>query len=182
MTISYSVDEIMSFGPCITYPRDRVEALWSGRERMTLLEILDLPIPADNRVWVICLAPPIGWLDRVVDRAVRTHALGCGIPAVETWAARWLSGENRSHIAAAAMRSRSAAATWTEATWIAAAWAVAAAEAAGWCSSRALGGSRRSACEAAARSAAQAWGSQVEYARQVEDARELLAQEAPCDC
>jgi len=40
------------------------------------------------------------WLERVVTRAVTTHALHCGVPAVEQWAMRWLSGENRTARAA----------------------------------------------------------------------------------
>lgn len=38
--------------------------------------------------------------NRTADRAVRNHCLTCGIPEVETWATKWLSGENRKEKAA----------------------------------------------------------------------------------
>jgi hypothetical protein len=66
------------------------------------------------------------WLDVLVTRAVRSHALRCGVPTVEEWAARWLSGEDRTARAAAAAAWAAAEATWAEA----AAWAARAARAA----------------------------------------------------
>ena len=38
--------------------------------------------------------------NRAADRQVRAHCLHCGAPTVERWAARWLSGEDRSVAAA----------------------------------------------------------------------------------
>jgi hypothetical protein len=35
-------------------------------------------------------------VDTFVDRAVETHCLSCGVPAVELWAAKWLDGSDRS--------------------------------------------------------------------------------------
>ena len=55
-------------------------------------------------------------LDKIVTRAnatadavVRDHCLNCGIKVVKEWAARWLSGEDRSADAAAAARAAAAA-------------------------------------------------------------------------
>ena len=52
MTIT--VNDIMALPPCSDYPRERVEALWGDRESLTRSEILDLPIPAADRVWAGC--------------------------------------------------------------------------------------------------------------------------------
>jgi len=178
---SYSIDEIMSHHPCAAYPRERVEALWGGRERMTLAEILDLPIPAADRVWVIRLNPPDGWADRVADRAVRTHAMGCGIIEVEDWAARWLSGDDRSlRSVGEAIGEARRAEDARNANAAAAAWAVAAAAwASGWGGEDDFLRAADHATNAAARAAGMAAD---EYGQQVQDARDLLAQEAPCDC
>lgn len=49
----------------------------------------------------------------IVTSAIVAHALDCGVPVVEEWAAKWLSGEDRSAWEAAA-----AAAAWAaEAAW-----------------------------------------------------------------
>ena len=53
-----TVDDVMAKKPCDEYPRERVEELWGGRESLTLTEILDLVIPAEDRI-----------------RAVREHGL-----------------------------------------------------------------------------------------------------------
>lgn len=62
-------------------------------------------------------------IERIVARAVETHALHCGIDTVEAWARAWLSGEDRSEAAARA----AAGAAWAaaRAAWVAA-WAAAA--------------------------------------------------------
>jgi len=66
-------------------------------------------------------------IEVIVTSAIVEHALDCGVEAVEKWAARWLSGEDRSAWAA---RAAAAAAAAVEAAR-AAAWAArAAAEAA----------------------------------------------------
>jgi len=48
-----TVDDIMAHYPCDEYPRERVEELWSGKESLTLTEILDLDIPAEDRIWAV---------------------------------------------------------------------------------------------------------------------------------
>jgi hypothetical protein len=62
---------------------------------------------------------------RIVTRAVETHALHCGVPKVEQWARRWISGEDRSAAAALEAEKAAEAAGCTEAeeTAQAAAWA-----------------------------------------------------------
>ena len=187
---SWTIDEMLAERPCEEYTQERITELWAGRERLSLLEILDLPILAKDIVWVICrrnaLTPEqqAEWLECIVTRAIRNHALNCGIPTVEAWAQNWLDGTDRSSTAAAAWAAWTAvwaseaawearAATWTAwaaaaaraaEAWAAAAWAVeAAAAAAAW-----------TAQAAAARAAA---ARAAERERQVQDCREILTQE-----
>jgi hypothetical protein len=47
-----TVDEVMAWGPCDGYPRERVEELWAGRN-LTALEILDLKVPGKDRLWAV---------------------------------------------------------------------------------------------------------------------------------
>lgn len=102
----YTVDQVLALRPCATYTRERITALWAGREALSVLEMLDLDIPAANRLWVAWRTLPAvhaqAALDRIVTRAVRTHALVCGVPAVEAWAVRWLDGSDRTEAAGAA--------------------------------------------------------------------------------
>ena len=48
-----TVDDIMAKKPCDEYPRERIEELWGGKEDLTLMEILDLDIPAEDRIWAV---------------------------------------------------------------------------------------------------------------------------------
>ena len=73
---------------------------------MTLLEVLtrrDGPwrrVPAVDRLWPFFLAAPVAAkavvANRAADRQVRAYCLHSGVDAVERWAARWLSDEDRS--------------------------------------------------------------------------------------
>ena len=49
-----TIDQIMAREPCEEYPRERVEELFAGRESLTALELLDLEIPFQDRLWVFC--------------------------------------------------------------------------------------------------------------------------------
>jgi hypothetical protein len=69
---------------------------------LSVLDILDLPIPAEDRIWASLQSGdhvPVA-VEAIVRRAVESHAVGCGIPEVEEWAQRWLSGEDRTTEAA----------------------------------------------------------------------------------
>ena len=46
-----TVDDIMEREPCEGYPRERVEELWGGKNTLTLTEILNLGVPAADRIW-----------------------------------------------------------------------------------------------------------------------------------
>lgn len=116
---SWTVDEMLAEEPCDRYDRERIAKLCAGKPSLTLLEILDHPdIPDEDKVWVACRDKnPTRHvaIEVIVTRCVTNHALHCGIPAVEAWAQKWLSGEDRSSRAAvwasrvAAWPSRAAA-------------------------------------------------------------------------
>jgi len=103
-----TVSDIMSLNPCGAYPESRVRELWGDRESLTLVEILQLDIPAEDRIWVltrdgVCSRDVlVAWMNRVADRAVRSYCLECGIAAVEAWARGWLDGTDRTRGAAEA--------------------------------------------------------------------------------
>jgi len=113
--------------PCDKYDRERIAKLCAGKPSLTLLEILDHPdIPDEDKVWVACRDKnPTRHvaIEVIVTRCVTNHALHCGIPAVEAWAQKWLSGEDRSSRAAArasrvaAWPSRAAALAAWNAEW-----------------------------------------------------------------
>ena len=51
--ISVTVDDVMSWKPCKEYTRERVTALFAGRETITALDVLDMDIPARDRLQVV---------------------------------------------------------------------------------------------------------------------------------
>lgn len=92
------------------YSDANLEKIFRGRKSLTIKEVLRLRIPDADKVWV-ATRPGVmtrdqasAWLDLVITRAVRTHALRCGTESVEEWARRWLSGEDRTTAAAEAAR------------------------------------------------------------------------------
>ena len=98
-----TVEQVMNLNPCRAYPESRVRELWQGKDALTLVEILRLPIPELDRIWVltrpnVCDRDPLlRWVNGVADRAVRNHCLNCGNEVVEAWAHRWLDGTDRSY-------------------------------------------------------------------------------------
>jgi hypothetical protein len=178
-------EQLLSWDPCCRkegerYSDENLDKLFGGREALTPQDVAQLGIPPADFVWVWTRPGALPddvrqrWIDRVVRRAVEAHALKCGIPEVEEWAERWISGEDRSRSAsrsaAEAVRAARAAeraalaakgATW--ATWCAAlaAGAAAWAEEAAW----------------AAWSAVEAAEAAVEQQKQVEDLLHILAEE-----
>jgi hypothetical protein len=167
---SLNIEQIMAFEPC--YSRAEVEAVFNGRESLTLAEILTADIPPEDRIWVLTRPGVMTpeqvktFCDKTADRAVRNYCLNSGIKAVEEWAAKWLSGEDRTAGAAywaansAAMAANSAAYSAARAAyWAAKAADSAAREAAYW------------AADSAAYSAAMA----AEREAQVADLLEIIA-------
>ena len=102
---------------CPEYTDERLVELAAGRASITVAESLDLPIPAEDRVWLLTRPEVLPtsirreWIEVMASRAVRSHASVCGIAEVEEWAARWLAGEAEARTLAAA-KAAAAAAAW----------------------------------------------------------------------
>ena len=78
-----TVDQIMAFGPCHDYPRERVAALWAGRDSLTAAEIAALEIPDTDRVWALCR-----WLGEISPTSTRLFACDCADRALSRFAGR----------------------------------------------------------------------------------------------
>ena len=120
--------DILSMKPCSTYT---LEFIQTFGETMSAVEILKLDaVPLADRSWFAAHLPAkyvALWREQFLTRCITNHGLGCGIPEVEQWAAKWLSGEDRSQAAAEAAAEAAWAATWAAAEAVA--WAVVVAEA-----------------------------------------------------
>lgn len=51
--MTVTVDDVMSWEPCKEYSRERVTALFAGRKTITALDVLDMDIPAEDRLWAV---------------------------------------------------------------------------------------------------------------------------------
>ena len=156
-------DQVIGWGPCSEYQEDggaRLLELYPSKEAELLDILRDVRIPEEDRVWLGCHALPWETIKPVVEgwveRAIRRCLGKSGIPEWETWAEKWLSGEDRSWRAAAAWAAEAgagAARAWAAGAWAARAWA---AEAAAW------------AAEAAA------WAAREEEKKQLEEITEVV--------
>ena len=108
---SYTVDEMMAFRP--RYSREQVADLWAGRERLSLLEILDLDIPAADRIWGTTRSGDHlpAFAAMVAARAVRNHLSGADGTAEAAASAWWAE--------AAAEAAAAAGCVWEAAEWVA---------------------------------------------------------------
>ena len=104
---TYTLSDVRAMRPCQpTYTTSYLTDLFAGRETVTILDVFDAPIPDADKVWfavqpgVITKMQIDEFLERTVTRAVTNQALNCGVPEVEEWAKKWLSGEDRSARAA----------------------------------------------------------------------------------
>ncbi len=102
MMQTWTVEEMWAHEPPC-YTKERLIELWAGRESLSVLDILDLDIPATDRMWAVLQAgdhvkPTV---EVIVTRAVKTHALPC--PTTAEWARKWLSGDDRTYAADAAV-------------------------------------------------------------------------------
>jgi len=200
---TYTIAAVQSMRPCQpTYTTSYLTDLFAGRETVTILDVFDAPIPDADKVWfavqpgVITKMQIDEFLERTVTRAVTNHALHCGVPEVEEWAKKWLSGEDRSARAAyaaaraayaaayAAARAADVADAAADAAYAAARAADAAADAAARAADVADAAARAAdvadaaarADRAAARAAADA-AYAAERARQVDDLRHIVTRE-----
>jgi hypothetical protein len=174
-----------------TYSDERVLALTGGRSSLTLREVLALPVPPRDLVWLACHALDAEtrqrWVERTVACAVTAHALHCGDAEVEAWAWAWLDGSDRSADAADSARAASARAAYGAAYAAAAAAyaydaadaayafaADAAADAAAYAAAYAYDAADAHAARAARAAAAHAAAArEAEYRRQIADLLEL---------
>ena len=46
-----TIDTVMSWGPCEAYTRQRVTKLFAGRKTVSALNILDMGIPDEDKIW-----------------------------------------------------------------------------------------------------------------------------------
>jgi hypothetical protein len=96
---------MLAENPCEKYTRERLEKLMAGRERISLLEVFDLDIPNEDKVWVACRPDAFaGQFECIVEKIVRpcVEKYALTHPATKEWAEKWLSGEDRTVEAARA--------------------------------------------------------------------------------
>ena len=76
---TWTVKQMLEKKPCEQYTEEVLTKLWAGREKVTLLDIIDMDIPDADKLWG-------AWrgltkrqadlvLDKVVNRAITNHAL-----------------------------------------------------------------------------------------------------------
>ena len=74
-----TVDAVMEWEPCEEYTREVVSNLFGGRETLTALEILDRPIPAQDRLWAVLRQ------DFIPDRELRMLACDFAEAVLPIW-------------------------------------------------------------------------------------------------
>lgn len=90
-----TVENVMALNPCSDYPRERVQELWGKRKSLSLRQILTLPIPEIDRIWVMTQpgVMELGALrvvvTKIVTRAVKNYALPH--PATQKWGIIYLT-------------------------------------------------------------------------------------------
>lgn len=102
MTHKYTLDYVLGLNPC--YDETRILSLAAGRSEISYTEVPELPVSPEDLCWLLWRGPDpeitARALELTITRCVTNHAMKYGIPAVELWAWRWLSGEDRSEAAA----------------------------------------------------------------------------------
>jgi hypothetical protein len=187
LTDGASVEDVLSWYPCEKYDRERITALWAGRKRLTALDILDLPIPIEDRFWAVLRPKMIPdpllweWACWCAERALLHERKEGREPDPRSWAAiearrAWLRGEiddEALRAAWAAARDAARDAAWDaaraarDAAWDAAgdaAWDAA------WAARDAARAAARDAARAAARDAAR----DAEREWQMDELRRML--------
>jgi len=167
-----TVDNIMAKKPCEEYPRERVEELWGGKNTLTLTEILDLDIPAEDRIWAVTrfLPKEENW----------QFARWCALQVTHLWdcpdvVKQYLETGDKSIRDAACEAAWNATlnAAWL-AAWNAADAAQAAAQAAAWNAADAADAADAAHAAAAHSAAAHAAARGEERQKQIEKLREML--------
>jgi len=102
--MTVTVDDVMSWEPCKEYSRERVTALFAGRETITAFDVLDMDIPAEDRLWAVLReemvpAPVLHeFACRIAEAALSQESMAGREPDPRSWAAidakrKWLRGE-----------------------------------------------------------------------------------------
>jgi hypothetical protein len=102
--LSITAKEMKKLRPCEGYTLKRIEALWAGRDRLTALDILDLQIPAEDKLWGIFheeLIPPRQLWEltcQIAEAALNRERAAGREPDSRSWAAiaarrGWVRGE-----------------------------------------------------------------------------------------
>ena len=113
---SVTVDDVMAWRPC--YRRAKVKRLFADRDRLTALDILDLDIPPQDRLWAVLRDP-------FMSAPLRTQfAADCAERVLHIYEARY-PGDDRPRRAIAAARTGIGAAAAYAAPASAAAYAAA---------------------------------------------------------
>ncbi len=95
-----TVDQVMSYGPC--YKADKIEALFAGREAISLHDVAEMDIPGKDKVWLFCQKDVLNtdieakWHETIVTRAIKTALAVYNEPSYVKWAENWLNGNDRS--------------------------------------------------------------------------------------
>ena len=130
--LTCTIDEVLLWEPCEEYDRERIIDLFAGRETITALDILDLGISDEDKLWAVLRpelipAPTLHELAcRFAEAALSKERSAGREPDPRSWAAieakrAWLRGEATDEELRAA---RVAAEDVPEAAWTAA-WAAA---------------------------------------------------------
>ena len=100
--MTVTVDDVMSWEPCKEYSRERVTALFAGRETITAFDVLDMDIPAEDRLWAVLRMVPDPILHefacRIAEAVLMRERRAGREPDPRSWAAidakrKWLRGE-----------------------------------------------------------------------------------------
>ena len=180
MTLRVTINQVMDWEPCEEYTRERVAKLYGRRKYLNALQILDLDIPAEDRIWAVCheeLVDPTTLrlfacreaelaLNRVKRRGGKVDPRSREAIRVARRYARGQATDEELAAAEAAATAAAAGATWAAwAAWAAeAAWAAAEAS---WAAAWAAAWAAESAAMAAGAAEAAAWAAQVRRLRRM---------------
>ena len=123
-----TVDKVMSWVPCREYTRNRITKLFAGREALSALNVLELDIPASDKLWAVLREEMLSaealhkFACRVAEYALMKERKEGREPDPRSWAAieakrKWLRGEITN--GELAMARAAAAATWDVANVVA---------------------------------------------------------------
>lgn len=99
-----TVDKVMSWVPCREYTRNRITKLFAGREALSALNVLELDIPASDKLWAVLREEMLSaealyeFACRVAEHALMKARKEGREPDLRSWAAiaakrKWLRGE-----------------------------------------------------------------------------------------